>query len=554
MSRLESLIKKVFRNQYLKYSFLASTLFFGCGDDENPVKPPVKEPEKISSIDNTNKDGYVKLEVGSSSFDVYTKNLNNQPLSNIKVSGVKYGSIYGFLAEDFNLGYLSEIYYTGGFSKSSNFQNLEVKMFMRAKENNERRRRKFPDLRNNTNLEFLGTTSLSDLKSFYREYDAIFNNMSLLEFTVKATGENAFDYVLRAAKFREDIINNAESYSKIINEITSLVGQEYDADAFYFDVYRHKSLNVINHYYDEDKLCTLKGKVTNSNNNPINSAYVNVNGAPLFTNTDSNGNYTIKSYINFYKNITKMLTPNTYNVVVSKSGYQTKTTSTTISAPTPPYYTSTKMNFQLYLINEPQTITIQPGPSDGKDSRVENVKNSEGTCLFYCDDNFGSGDQLNVVSRVQSNGIEHKYRSYLQFDLSQIPSGATISSAALYLYGDPAADHNSTSNLNVECREVTSSWLENSITWNSQPSLGDIQDTKTINYDGKPLSASDAYWESWNVTNLVKQWKNNQKPNYGLSITTSDSPELKYCEFQMISSDYSYNSSLRPKLVVTYTK
>ncbi len=527
----------------------------GAKDDKGEYDP--NPPEIIFNVDltvpsytgRTNSNGYVKLNVNNSTFDVYVKNESDQSLSDIIVSGDYYrGNIYGFLAEDFSLNYLSEIYYTDGFGKS---KNNEFNIFMKAKQNNEIRIRKLPDLKDNERLEYLGTTSLSDLKSFYERYDILFNLTSSLEFIVSYISEKIFTASLEAARAREWIINNTTSYGKITNTISSLIGQEWDPDAFYFDVYRHRLVNVVNHYADEDNLCTLKGKVTDSSNNSINGAIVSINDTPLYDYTDSNGNYLIKSLIDKNNDINLILLPGDYTVKAIATNYNPQEKIISIPKPNPPFYKSASQNFQLSSINQQQTIILQPG-SEGKDAYVAIIRHPENPCFFYCNDNYGNDLNLHVFSYLQQNQTEHLYRSFLQFDLNQIPANATINSAILYAYGEPTGSHNAVAYLNIKCKEVLETWLENTITWNNQPSLGNSLDSKTIYYDGDFGNHNDAYWESWNITSLAQSWVKNQKPNYGVSLTTDDPSQLYPAQFPMNSSDYS-NSSLRPKLVITYT-
>lgn len=492
------------------------------------------QTETIGPSENTNPNGYAKIELESSIFDVYVKNLSNQPLNNIKVTGDNYGNIQGFLAEDFSGAYLSELYYTGSFGKTGK-SAIQVDIFLRAKSNNEIRRRNLPDLRNNQNLKYLGTASLSDLKYFYEKHDVIFKNMSHLEFIVKATAEKAFGVSLEAAKAREWIINNSSSYGKIVNEISSLVGQGWDPDAFYFDIYQHKLLKVVNHYFDEDKLCTLKGRVTNSNNQPIQDAGVSVDNAFLFEKTDSNGEYVIKSYIEVERDINSVLLPGNYTVTASASNYIIQTKDTNIIAPKPPYYNSTKLDFQLFgpIGQNKDTIIFQP-KSEGIDAYVrKNLSNNQAN-----QNNYGNDGSLYVWYQPNVSQI----RSFIKFDLSKMPSFSQINSAVLYLNGlswhvydskiDPAT---------VEVKKVSSSWSEQTINWNNQPSTSSSLTTKQISSSG---------WYGFDITSTVTNWLKGTETNYGIEVMLYQESGNQQCTFH--SSDIS--GSTQPKLMIIYTK
>ena len=492
------------------------------------------QKEIIGPSENTNSNGYARIELGSSIFDVYVKNLSNQPLNNIKVTGNNYGSIQGFLAEDFSYTYLSELYYTGGFGKIGK-PAIHVDMFLRAKNNNEIRIRNLPDLRNNQNLEYLGTASLSDLKYFYEKHDIIFKSMSHLEFIVKATGEKAFGVSLEAAKAREWIINNSSSYGKLVNEISSFVGQSWDPDAFYFDIYQHKLLKVVNHYFDEDKLCTLKGKVTNSNNQPIQDAGVSIDNTFLFEKTNSNGKYVIKSYIEVERGINSVLLPGNYTVTGSAANYVIETKNINIVAPIPPYYSSTKLDFQLLgpIGQNKDTIIFQP-KSEGIDSHVrKNLSNNQGD-----QNNYGNDGSLYAWYQPNVGQI----RSFIKFDLSKMPSFSQINSAVLYLSGvswhvydsklDPAT---------VEIKKVSSSWSEQIINWNNQPSTSSSLTTKQISSSG---------WYDFNITSTVTNWLKGTETNYGIAVMLYQESGNQQCTFH--SSDIS--GSTQPKLMIIYTK
>ena len=533
-------------------------------EDAKDLNPPSVNfsytlPEVIGPVDNTNSSGYAKIELGTNVFDVYVKNLSNQSLSNIKVSGFTYeNGVYGFLAEDPSRNYLSEVvHYPVNLGKRENNANPNVPIFQRAKQNNKKRIEKIYNYRRNRGvLKYIGTTPLTDLHQFYKEHDAIFNSMSFLEFATKiipsgTVAGDAFTFALEAAKFREDIINNAANVGDIINTVTSYFGQGYDTDAYYFDVYVHKDFGIVTHMENEEKLCTLKGYVRDANSQPIANARVSV--SLFYDDADQSGYYVIKSYKDTTRNIEQLLKQGIYTITASATNYTLESKSINLVAPTPPYYTSTNQNFQLSGGQPPQqTITLQPGP-EGKDAYVAIMRHPQNPCFFYCNDNNGNNPNLTVLAYVQQNQTEHLYRSFLQPDLNQIPNNATVNSAILYVYGNPTASHNSTSSVNIKCKEALQPWSESSVTWNNQPSLGGSLESKTIRYNGNPYDNSDSYWESWNITSLVQQWVKGQKPNYGVSLTTDDSPRLYPTEFFMNSSDHS-NSSLRPKLVITYTR
>ena len=103
-------------------------------------------------------------------------------------------------------------------------------------------------------------------------------------------------------------------------------------------------------------------------------------------------------------------------------------------------------------------------------------------------------------------------RSLIQFDLSSIPSNATVTSSTLSLYGeatvfegDPLGDIS-----NVSLYKILSPWNEGSVTWNNQPTT-----------DASPLYTRTIYeaghdeWHTFTITSLVDSWIRRTVPNYG---------------------------------------
>lgn len=143
---------------------------------------------------------------------------------------------------------------------------------------------------------------------------------------------------------------------------------------------------------------------------------------------------------------------------------------------------------------------------------------------------------------VRSYSTGYRERAFTMWDLSVIPSGATITNAnlSLFLYkGAPS----STRTFNVY--NTSNSWTETSITWNNQPSASILQSGATI------VAGQNNVWKYWNVTNaaIYQYSQSNQK----LSIMIKDSAEgTAQAETQFGSKEYATVAN-RPQLVITYT-
>ena len=107
-------------------------------------------------------------------------------------------------------------------------------------------------------------------------------------------------------------------------------------------------------------------------------------------------------------------------------------------------------------------------------------------------------------------------RSFLQFDLSSIPSSATISWATLRLFYD-TCDFGP-EEVDVGAYEVGGSWTESTLSWNAQPSFTwDAEDVMSLGCEG----ATGVYVQ-WDITGLAQDWVSGSAPNYGVVVKAVD--------------------------------
>jgi len=193
------------------------------------------------------------------------------------------------------------------------------------------------------------------------------------------------------------------------------------------------------------------------------------------------------------------------------------------------------LSFMLTDLVAQTTVTLQPGPSDGKDARVHsNVP----------DNNSPNDDRFMAIAWTWS-GTPGVGRTALEFDLSFIPVGAKITSAKLSLYSHPKNKHSKRSGENSAwLQRITSSWQENTLTWNNQPS------TTTVNQVSLAASTSETQnYENIDVSALVQDMVNDPSRGHGFMFRLKN--EAYYRAMYFCTSDHS-NPALRPKLVVTY--
>jgi hypothetical protein len=147
---------------------------------------------------------------------------------------------------------------------------------------------------------------------------------------------------------------------------------------------------------------------------------------------------------------------------------------------------------------------------------------------------------------IEGNTFYH--RSFLKFDLSEIPSNATVLDAKLYLYaipnpiaGDFIKAHSGTANAFYVERITTANWTFTGMTWAGQP-VSTMSNRVLV-----PQSTSSFQNEVLDVKALVQDMVVNGNNGFKFQLQT----EAIYNVRQYASSYYA-NVSLHPKLVVTF--
>ena len=175
------------------------------------------------------------------------------------------------------------------------------------------------------------------------------------------------------------------------------------------------------------------------------------------------------------------------------------------------------------------TVTIQPNPTAAKDAYIWSPSP---------DSQWGSDARL----YAGLSAVNQIARSYVQFDLSSIPSTAVVTSANLGLYyfqtfASVAAP--------VGVYRVNSSWSESTITWNNQPtSAATTEYTRTV-----PGPVSN-YFQYWYIDDLVQGWVDGSIANYGVVVRDTDETTTKACK-GFYASEWLYGPR-HPKLVIRY--
>jgi hypothetical protein len=173
-------------------------------------------------------------------------------------------------------------------------------------------------------------------------------------------------------------------------------------------------------------------------------------------------------------------------------------------------------------------IALQPNGAAGKDAEINSEFPDAATGLFE------TYLIVHWAGNARSIGL-------IEFDLSGIPSGSTISSATLSLF------HHANSCLGCEYDvfQVITSWAEATVTFNTRPLLHPVPVASLVIGD----SATQVF-RSWDVTSLVSGWVSGAFTNDGMSI--EEVPVMGSAAVYFASSD-NPTAANWPTLTIDYT-
>ncbi len=191
------------------------------------------------------------------------------------------------------------------------------------------------------------------------------------------------------------------------------------------------------------------------------------------------------------------------------------------------------------------TITISDGPKFTDVLISYNAGNSS-----TANTNYNVYPRISASAWTSSGNLTYA-RTLLKFDLSEIPTDATVSSAFLYLNSDPTHTSNSDWAANstlsgsnaIYFQKITQTWDSTSVTWNTQPTVTDTDEVWV------PQSTSTTENIQVDLTSFVQHWVQNPDQNYGMMMIFET--EAYYRARNYVSKDHS-NANLHPRLVVIY--
>jgi len=188
------------------------------------------------------------------------------------------------------------------------------------------------------------------------------------------------------------------------------------------------------------------------------------------------------------------------------------------------------------------TLTIQPSTNDNY--IYQGASNT----------NYGTSTAILTVGGYDSL-FAH---SLLNFNFTSLPAGATITGATLNLYYYAYVTNNPVGNT-LWAYEINTPgyfWTETGSTWNKYDGTnawltagGDYTTT-----NGASLTVPGSYgWMSWNVLALAQHFQSTHGNFAQFLILDADTTSGTYYQTTWYSNNYVDNTTLRPKLIITYT-
>ena len=189
------------------------------------------------------------------------------------------------------------------------------------------------------------------------------------------------------------------------------------------------------------------------------------------------------------------------------------------------------------------TLILQPDPAAGVDASL-GYHDNYGTS----GNNYGTDLYLKAYAIPRALGGVNSNRGVIQFDLSQLPTGATIQSAVLELYATGQINSLLPGHFgNNECwlRRITAPWGESTITWDNQPATT-AQDQVLLTQSTSPTQDY-----SIDVTSMVSVMAADPALDHGMLLMLDVEDPNDQSGLLFYSSDWS-TPALRPKLTITY--
>lgn len=170
-------------------------------------------------------------------------------------------------------------------------------------------------------------------------------------------------------------------------------------------------------------------------------------------------------------------------------------------------------------------LIIQPDAATGKDTYIRSISPNT---------NYGASSTIKASWFPGTGAIE---RFLAQYDISSLPAGQVINSAYLEFTRQSFKNYKI-----VYCYKIDTAWLENTVTYNNQPSFSTLITSKSMPATGSII---------FTVTTAIQNWYDGTWVNNGMIFKTDETDTVDvWCN--VVSSDHSV-ANQRPKLTINYS-
>jgi len=156
--------------------------------------------------------------------------------------------------------------------------------------------------------------------------------------------------------------------------------------------------------------------------------------------------------------------------------------------------------------------------------------------------NYGSVSPISVGT----NSSNKNRKSLLQFDVSSIPSTATVTGARLRLF---STAFSGTGSMSIGAYKIIASWSETTATWSNFSSASYYKSTQ-LAVTSAPLASGTV--NEWTLpVSLINEWRDAvPTPNYGLALVYEGGSNNTRLD---LASSESPSTALVPQLIIDYS-
>jgi len=196
-------------------------------------------------------------------------------------------------------------------------------------------------------------------------------------------------------------------------------------------------------------------------------------------------------------------------------------------------------------------VTEEFGDAAGTD-HPGTIEDTTANAGYGGDDNFSTDVILNTYT-WPANTIVNTI--IIKWDLSAIPTGATVTEATLHLY-QVSSDRDATYDIGVH-KIINFNPVISALTWQTYNgtngwtggATGGLNDIAAAE-DIQAVNRTDNEYKTWSVTGMVQDWVSAPLSNYGMLVNSDDIASSDSCRFFASTEDS--DTAIRPKLIVTY--